>query len=105
MEFCRFRDFGVRFWSCRQVTPSIHEMHATRLVDSSFPAPHFPDAAGTRLLLKADDFTIYSGQIRAARGGYFRRNEDRLSARLTFSSRYVQMNSIVRHAFKTPWSD
>jgi hypothetical protein len=31
--------------------PSIHEMRATRLVDSSFCAPHLPDAAGTRLCL------------------------------------------------------
>jgi hypothetical protein len=93
MEFCRFRDFGVPVLGLSTSDPSIHEMHATRLVDSSFPAPHFPDAAGTRLLLKADDFTIYSGQIRAARGGYFRRNEDRLSARLTFTRRYVRLNS------------
>jgi len=42
-------------------------MRATRLVDSNFPAPHFPDAAGTRFCLGADDFTIYSGQIRAGR--------------------------------------
>src|SRR5262249_24934347 len=32
--------------------PSIHVMRATQLVDSSFRAPYFPDAAGTRLCLR-----------------------------------------------------
>jgi predicted deacylase len=51
MEFCRFRDFVVPHLGLSTRHPSIHEMHATRLVDSSFRAPHLPDDAGTRLYL------------------------------------------------------
>jgi hypothetical protein len=51
MEFCRFRDFAVPLLGLSTRDPSIHEMRATRLVDSSFGAPHLPDAAGTRFCL------------------------------------------------------
>jgi hypothetical protein len=51
MEFSRFRDFAVRLLGLSTCHPSIHEMRATQLVDSSFRAPHPPDAAGTRLCL------------------------------------------------------
>jgi hypothetical protein len=51
MEFCRFRDFAVPLLGLSTRHPSIHEMRATQLVDSSFRAPHLPDAAGTRLCL------------------------------------------------------
>jgi hypothetical protein len=36
MEFCRFRDFVVPLLGLSTRDPSIHEMRATRLVDSSF---------------------------------------------------------------------
>ena len=49
MEFCRFRDFGVPLLGLPTRHPSIHAMRATRVVDSSFRAPHLPDDAGTRL--------------------------------------------------------
>jgi hypothetical protein len=51
MEFCRVRDFAVPLLGLSTRHASIHEMRATRLVDSSFRAPHFPDAAETRLCL------------------------------------------------------
>jgi hypothetical protein len=51
MEFCRFRDFAVPLLGLSTRHPFIHEMRATQLVDSSFRAPHLPDAAGTRLCL------------------------------------------------------
>jgi hypothetical protein len=51
MESCRFRDFVVPLLGLWTRHPSIHEMRATRLVDSSFRAPHLPDDAGTRLCL------------------------------------------------------
>jgi hypothetical protein len=51
MEFCRFRDFAIPLLGLSPRHPSIHEMRATRLVDSSFRAPHLPDAAGTRFCL------------------------------------------------------
>jgi hypothetical protein len=69
MEFCRFRDFAVPLLGLSTHHPSIHEMRATRLVDSSFRAPHLPRRRNA-FLLGADDFTIYSGQIRAARAVY-----------------------------------
>jgi hypothetical protein len=65
MEFCRFRDFAVPVLGLSTRHPSIHEMRAIRLVVSGFRAPHLPDAAGTRLCLRADDSTLYSGQFRA----------------------------------------
>jgi hypothetical protein len=65
MEFCRFRDFAVPLLGLSTRDPSIHEMRTTRLMDSSFRPPHLADAARTRLCSGADDFTIYSGQIRA----------------------------------------
>jgi hypothetical protein len=68
MEFCHFRDFAIPLLGFSTRHPSIHEMRATRLVDSSFRAPHLPDAAGMRLCLVSDDFTIYWGQIRMAAG-------------------------------------
>jgi hypothetical protein len=58
MEFCRFRDFAVPLLGLLTHHPSVHEIHATRLVDSSFRASHVPDAARTRLCLRTDDFTI-----------------------------------------------
>ena len=51
-EFCRFRDVAVPLLGLSTRHPSIHVMRATRLVDSSFRALHFPDAAGTRLCLR-----------------------------------------------------
>src|SRR4029453_10428155 len=51
MKFCRFRDFAVPLLGLSTCHPSIHEMPATLLVDSSFRAPHLTDAAGTRLCL------------------------------------------------------
>jgi hypothetical protein len=51
MEFCRFRDFVVPLLGLSTRHPSIHEMRATRLVDSSFRAPRLPDDTGTRLCL------------------------------------------------------
>jgi len=51
MEFCRFRDFAVPLLGLSTRHPSIHEMRVTQLVDSISRAPHFPDAAGTRLCL------------------------------------------------------
>ena len=51
MKFCRFRDFAVPVLGLSPRHPSIHEMGATLLVDSSFRAPHLPDAAGTRFCL------------------------------------------------------
>jgi hypothetical protein len=66
MEFCRFRDFAVPLLGLSTHNPSIHQMRATRLVDSSFRAPHLPRRRRNAFLLRADDFTIYSGQIRAA---------------------------------------
>jgi hypothetical protein len=50
-EFCRFRDFAVPLLGLSTRHPSIHEMRATQLLDSSFRAPHLPDDAGTRLCL------------------------------------------------------
>jgi len=50
-EFCRFRDFVVPLLGLSTRHTSIHEMHATQLVDSSFRAPYLPDAAGTPLCL------------------------------------------------------
>ena len=51
MEFCRFRDFAVPLLGLSTRHPSIHEMRAIQLVDSSFRAPYLPDAAGARLCL------------------------------------------------------
>lgn len=62
MEFYRSRDFAVPLLGLSTRDPSIHEMRATRLVDSNLRAPHLPDAAGTRLCFRADDFTIYSSK-------------------------------------------
>jgi hypothetical protein len=66
MKFCRFRDFVAPLLGLSTRHPSIHEMRATRLVDSSFRAPHLADDAGNASLLRAYDFTIDSGQIRAS---------------------------------------
>jgi hypothetical protein len=44
--------------------PSIHEMRATQLVDSTFRAPHLPDAAGTRLCLSnLANFAVFSSKL------------------------------------------
>jgi hypothetical protein len=51
MQFYRFRDFAVPLLGLSTRHPSIHEMRVTQLVDSVSRAPHFPDAAGTRLCL------------------------------------------------------
>jgi hypothetical protein len=64
MEFCRFRDFAVPLLGLSTGHPSIHEIRATRLVDSSFRAPHLPDAAGTGLCLRARTILrFYPGQV------------------------------------------
>jgi len=55
IELCRFRDFAVPLLGLSTRYPSIHEMRVARLVDSSFRAPHLPDAAGTRLCLGTAD--------------------------------------------------
>jgi hypothetical protein len=59
MEFGRFRDFAVPFRGLSTRHPSIHEIRATQLVDSSFRPAHLPDAAGTllcfgRMILRSD---------------------------------------------------
>jgi hypothetical protein len=59
MEFCRFRDFAVPLLGLSTRHPSIHEMRATQLVDSSFRAPHLPDAAGTRLCLDGGFYDLF----------------------------------------------
>jgi hypothetical protein len=51
MELYRFRDFAVPLLGLSTRHPSINEMRFTRLVDSSFRAPHLPDAAERRLCL------------------------------------------------------
>jgi hypothetical protein len=51
MQFYRFRDFAVPLLGLSTRHPSIHEMRETQMVDSISHAPHFPDAAGTRLCL------------------------------------------------------
>jgi hypothetical protein len=61
--FCRFWDFAVPLLGLSTRDPCIHQMHATPPLDSSFRAPHFPDAAGIRPCLGVDDFTIYSAWV------------------------------------------
>ena len=64
MEFCRFRDFAVPLLGLSTRHPSIHVMRATQLVDSSFRAPHFPDAAGKRMLLtQTCQLAVFSGKL------------------------------------------
>jgi hypothetical protein len=46
--------------------PSIHETRVIRLVDSSFRAPHLPDAAGTRLCSGGRRFYDLFGTMRLA---------------------------------------
>jgi hypothetical protein len=42
MDVCHFRDFAVPLLGFSTRHPSIHEMRATRMVDSSFSLHTFP---------------------------------------------------------------
>jgi hypothetical protein len=64
MKFCRFRDFAVPLLGLSTHHPSIREMRATQLVDSTFRAPHLPDAAGRPLCLSnLANFAVFSGKL------------------------------------------
>src|SRR2546421_12575823 len=64
MEFCRFRDFAVPLLGLSTRHPSIHEMRAIQLVDSSFRAPYLPDAAGARLCLGRTIYDLFGTESR-----------------------------------------
>jgi hypothetical protein len=66
MEFCRFRDFAVPLLGLSKRDPSIHEMRATRASGLKFSRSTPSRRRRNASLLRADDFTIYSGQIRGA---------------------------------------
>jgi hypothetical protein len=57
-DFCRFRDFAVPLLGLSTRHPSIHEMHATQLVDSSSRTPHL-QTPPEGLLLRTDDFKVW----------------------------------------------
>src|SRR5215831_17918773 len=57
-ESCRFRDFAVPLLGLSTRHISMHEMHATQLVDSSSRTPYFPDAAGMPLCLRRMIFRL-----------------------------------------------
>src|SRR5262245_38278382 len=63
MEFCRFRDFAVPLLGLSTRHPSIHEMRATHLVDSSFRVPYLPDAAGIDCCLERLIFRSTRGRF------------------------------------------
>ena len=68
MEFCRFRDFAVPLLGLSTRHPSIHEMRVTRLVDSSFRAPHLRTRRRNAFLLRGTILRSCSIQIRSSPG-------------------------------------